>query len=264
MESFPSSTPAYNAGCLNCGGPRYGAYCHLCGQHYLEGPPTVGGIITEFLTRSLSLERGLLHTFVGLSVRPGRIIREYLLGRRQRIIHPVGYLMLSAGLSVAVWPLRERSYLAQAARGASGDALWDRTFLYVTSAIAVHPIIVVLLVCGFFVPLQRLLFAGRITFAESFVYTLFLGGHAIMLESLLTPLVALLTTHADSVLDDASTLITLYLFAAAAGGYFGFRLSTLLKTLVAVVGAVLGLTLVMMTAAGAVYLVLLIRQGSPG
>jgi hypothetical protein len=264
MQTFHSAPPAYAPGCLNCGGPRYGAYCHLCGQHHLEGRPTVGGIMKEFLTRSLSLESGLLHTFVALSLRPGRMIREYVYGRRQQFTNPVGYLLLSAAVSVAVWPLRERSFLAGAARTAGDDQLWDGVFLQVTTALQVHPVYSALLACCFFVPLQRLLFAGRITLAESFVYALFLFGHAMMLESLLTPVAALLSADSNSFLDNASSVVLLYLLVAAAWDYFGPRFSTFLKTAVVIMGACLGIVLVLVTVAGAWYLVLLIGQGGTG
>ncbi|MFL5386104.1 MAG: DUF3667 domain-containing protein [Longimicrobiaceae bacterium] len=218
----------------------------------------------EFLTRSLSLESGLLHTFVALSLRPGRMIREYVYGRRQQFTNPVGYLLLSAAASVAVWPLRERSFLAGAARTAGDDKLWDGVFLQVTTAVQIHPVFSALLVCCFFVPLQRLLFPGRITIAESFVYALFLFGHAIMLESLLTPVAALLSTDSNSVLDNASSVVVLYLLVAAAGGYFGPSVSTFLKTVVVIMGACLGLVFVLVMVASAWYLVLLIAQGAAG
>jgi len=218
----------------------------------------------EFLTRTLSLESGLVHTFVALTLRPGRMIREYACGKRQQFTNPVGYLMLSAAASVAVWPLRERSFLEGAARTAGDDKLWDNVFLQVTTALQVHPVLSALLVCCFFVPLQRLLFAGQITIAESFVYALFLFGHAIMLESLLTPVAALLSTDSNSVLDNASSVVLLYLLVAAAWGYFGPRFSTFLKTAVVIIGACLGLVLVLVTVAGAWYLVLLIGQGATG
>jgi hypothetical protein len=224
----------------------------------------VGGIIKEFLTRALSLESGLLHTFVALSLRPGRMIREYNYGRRQQYTNPVGYLLLSAAASVAVWPMRERSFMESAARAAGDDQLWDSVYLQVTTAIQVHPVYSALLVCCFFVPLQRLLFAGRISIAESFVYALFLFGHAIMLETLLTPMAALLSNNADGFLDNASSVVLLYLLVAAAGDYFGVHFSTFLRTAVVITAALLGLVLMLVAVAGAWYLVLLIGQGAGG
>jgi hypothetical protein len=265
MQTFHSAPPAYAPGCLNCGGPRYGAYCHLCGQHHLEGRPTVGGILKEFLARSLSLEGGLLHTFVALSLRPGRMIREYAYGRRRRFTHPVAYLLLSAAASVAVWPLRERSFTAAVAVEADGvDDLLKTAFVQTVTALETHPILSALLVCCFFVPLQRVLFHGRINTADAFVYALFLFGHLILVESLVTPFAALASTDANGVLQYVSSAVMLYLVFSAAWGFFGPCISTFLKTAVVLAGAYAGLLVVLMLATGVWYAVLLAGQGAAG
>jgi hypothetical protein len=247
-------------GCLNCGGPRYGDYCHLCGQHYREGRSTVGGILKEFLAKSLSLDNGLLHTFIELSLRPGRMIREYVWGRRRRFTHPVAYLLLSAAASAAVWPLRERSYAASVGSIDGADALLNQAFLQVMQGLETHPVFSTILVCCFFVPLQRLLFSGQINTADAFVYALFLFGHTMLWESLLTPVAALVSTDANGVADYASPAILLYLVFAAAWGFFGPRLSTFLRTAVVIATAFLGLAMVLIMGVGAWYVVLLVAQ----
>ncbi len=250
-------------GCLNCGGPRYGDFCHLCGQDHLEGRSTVGGILKEFMAQSLSLEAGLLHTFAELSLRPGRMIREYVWGRRRRFTHPVAYLLLSAAASAAVWPLRERAFTASMSGDASGDVLLDQAFLQVMQALETYPVFSAILVCCFFVPLQRLLFAGQINTADAFVYALFVFGHVLFWESLLTPVAALVFTNSNGVADYATPAIMLYLVFAAAWGFFGPRLSTFVRTGVVIAGACFGLMMVLVMAVGVWYALLFIAQGAP-
>lgn len=213
---------------------------------------------------SLSLESGLLHTFAELSLRPGRMIREYVWGRRRRFTHPVAYLLLSAAASTAVWPLRERSFNASmGGDSAGGDVLLNQAFLQVMQALETHPVFSAILVCCFFVPLQRLLFRGQINTADAFVYALFLFGHVLLWESLLTPVAALVFTNSNGVADYATPAIMLYLVFASAWGFFGPRLSTFVRTGVVIAGAFLGLGLVLIMAVGAWYMVLFIAQGAP-
>jgi hypothetical protein len=47
----------------------------------------------------LNLERGLLATLRGLTIRPGRTVREYLSGRTRPYTNPVKYLLLFVALS---------------------------------------------------------------------------------------------------------------------------------------------------------------------
>jgi hypothetical protein len=220
--------------------------------------------VKEFLARSLPFESGLLHTFAGLSVRPGRVIREYVCGRRQRFTHPVAYILLSAAASVAVWPLREQSFAASIRATDGADDLLNAAFNQVTTGLETHPLFSALLVCCFFVPFQRVLFHGQITTADAFVYALFVFGQAIMLESLLTPFAALVTTDVAGTLQYVSTAALLYLVFAAAWGYFGPRPSTFLKTAMVIACALLGLLVVVMLAALGWYLVLLVGQGAAG
>lgn len=264
-QAYSAPAPFVPTGCANCGAPRHGDYCHLCGQHYLDGRPTVGGILMEFLTRSLSLESGLFHTFVQLSVRPGRMIRDYVRGKRQRLTHPVGYLMLSAAAAAAVWPMRERSFVASAARGmADADDLLNQAFLQVITGFETHSVFSTLLICCFFVPLQRILFGGQITTAESFVYALFLFGHVLMIESLSTPVAALASSNPSGVLDYTTPAVLLYLVIASAVGYFGPRLSTFIKTATIIVCAFVGLALTVVIAVVGWYLVLVVAHGATG
>lgn len=51
------------------------------------------------ILEAFNLERGLPYTIYGLTVRPGRTIREYLLEDRSRLVPPFRLLVFSAGIA---------------------------------------------------------------------------------------------------------------------------------------------------------------------
>ena len=55
----PQAATADGDGCPCCEAARAGAYCHGCGQHYLDGPITLRLLARQFAERFLKLERGL-------------------------------------------------------------------------------------------------------------------------------------------------------------------------------------------------------------
>lgn len=95
----PSSAPApggdaVGASCVTCGEPRTGAFCAACGQRAPRGRLTVRRITTEAVTSVLDVDRGLLHTMIDLTRRPGPMIRDYVAGRTVRYVAPAKYFLL--------------------------------------------------------------------------------------------------------------------------------------------------------------------------
>ncbi len=84
-----------SAECVNCGARSETAYCAECGQ------PRLARLTFPSLTRSalasvIDLDRGLLHTFRHLTLRPGEAVRDYLDGRPRRYTNPVQYAFVAA------------------------------------------------------------------------------------------------------------------------------------------------------------------------
>ena len=69
-------------------------YCPHCGQRTRLHPPTLAEFVHEFVGHYVALE-GALWRSLRLLVRPGRLTREYLAGRRVRYVLPLR-LYLSA------------------------------------------------------------------------------------------------------------------------------------------------------------------------
>lgn len=80
-------------------------YCGECGQETALKPPTVGEFLQQFGGSYMAMEGALWRTLVLLLLRPGRLTREYLMGRKRRYVLPLRlYLTISlATLLVFQW-----------------------------------------------------------------------------------------------------------------------------------------------------------------
>ncbi len=89
--------------CRNCGGALGGEFCPACGQR--QGAPrlTVRLLLREMPKLLFDLDRGLFNTLRGLLTRPGRVVNDYLDGRRVRWFNPLTLLVLLAGVSTFLY-----------------------------------------------------------------------------------------------------------------------------------------------------------------
>lgn len=87
--------------CPNCGRRFVGDYCPGCGQE-ADPSPSVTGVIGGFFRELVDLEGGFWPTFVGLTFRPGQVLRDYLSGVRAGLISPGRYLLAAVVISFGV------------------------------------------------------------------------------------------------------------------------------------------------------------------
>ncbi len=82
--------------CLNCGAPLRGQYCSICGQRGRTRLISVWELVRDAVGDLFELDSRLWRTIIPLLIRPGRLTREYLRGRRVRFMPPFRtYLVLS-------------------------------------------------------------------------------------------------------------------------------------------------------------------------
>lgn len=82
--------------CLNCGTSLGGQYCGNCGQRGRSRLISLWELVREAFGDLLELDSRLWQTLVPLLIRPGKLTRDYLLGRRARFMPPFRtYLVLS-------------------------------------------------------------------------------------------------------------------------------------------------------------------------
>jgi hypothetical protein len=87
--------------CPNCRHEFTGNYCPECGQE-ADPSATVVEVIGGFFRELVDLEHGFWPTFVGLTLRPGAVLRDYLSGVRAGLISPGRYLLAAVIVSVGV------------------------------------------------------------------------------------------------------------------------------------------------------------------
>lgn len=82
--------------CLNCGSTLSGQYCGNCGQRAQTRLISIWQLLREAFGDLLELDSRLWRTLIPLTIRPGKLTRDYLEGRRARFMPPFRtYLVLS-------------------------------------------------------------------------------------------------------------------------------------------------------------------------
>jgi len=78
-----------NRHCPNCGAEVHGEYCHRCGQKQDEYVSSLKHILHQFLEDYFTFDSRLFRSIGPLFFKPGRLVNEYLGGKRQRFIRPL-------------------------------------------------------------------------------------------------------------------------------------------------------------------------------
>jgi hypothetical protein len=88
--------------CPNCQHSMSTPFCPNCGQRRVSGPYTWAEVRAEVVEKAFGLDQGLPRTFLDLTLRPGRMVADYLSGIRRRYASPIAYLAICMALYVGV------------------------------------------------------------------------------------------------------------------------------------------------------------------
>ncbi len=99
--------------CLNCGCEFNGRYCTSCGQSSKTGPLTVRKMLEGTFKGFIDFDKPLYRTLIGLTIRPGSMISEYVEGKRVGYANPIKYCLSISTLLVLL--NRFRGTILQAA-----------------------------------------------------------------------------------------------------------------------------------------------------
>ena len=91
--------------CRNCGTQAPLKFCPECGQETTLHPPSLGEFLHEFVGHYVALEGALWRTLGMLLMKPGRLTREYLDGRRRRYVLPLRLYLTASFLFFLVLKL---------------------------------------------------------------------------------------------------------------------------------------------------------------
>lgn len=88
--------------CLNCDTPLQGAHCHNCGQK-AHVHRTLRGFMHDLVHGVLHFEGKFWRTLPLLIWRPGRVMREYIEGKRAKYVSPVALFLFTVFVSFAIF-----------------------------------------------------------------------------------------------------------------------------------------------------------------
>lgn len=200
-------------------------------------PPrlTLRYILREVAERFFNVEKGWLRTARELTTGPGAMIRRYVERDRKSYANPLSYLVMATAVSLVVQSVagvRER-LMAHIQSGAlESPAMYEfakdvnelifSNILYVSFAILIPFAILMRLFCR----------RSGVNLAESFVFAFYSGGQVALIGLLLVAILVLTPIHprAYAVL---GIVLSISYYSYAAVGFFGGRIATVLKTIVA-------------------------------
>ncbi len=91
-----SEAPEATETCANCAAPLVGQYCSRCGQRARSRLISIWELVRDAIGDLFELDSRIWQTLIPLVFRPGKLTRDYLMGRRARFMPPFRtYLVLS-------------------------------------------------------------------------------------------------------------------------------------------------------------------------
>lgn len=176
--------------CPNCGRAFVGDYCPDCGQE-VSRSLSVLDVFSGLFREIIDIENGLWPTLCGLSLRPGAVLRRYLNGARQSLMHPGRYLLASVVTSSAVfWGLGRAGLLlspGQGSKGTGGGPDQIRTAFRKLFQYQETQIVSTLIIAGLLALTLGRLFGHRVRrAAKALALGSFLAGHTTFLAAGIT------------------------------------------------------------------------------
>ena len=80
--------------CRNCGTPNTQNFCSNCGEQRYKRI-VMKDVVGDFLSNLLAVEGPILKTAKDLTIRPGKMINDYLKGKRKEYYKPFQYYLLA-------------------------------------------------------------------------------------------------------------------------------------------------------------------------
>ncbi len=220
--------------CPNCGATTTGRFCQDCGQPELVRL-TMGGFLAHAFSRIFSLDRGYLHTFIGLMRAPGVVARDYVDGRRVWYTNPLTYWLIAATFQLlALWTVNDQytAYLERTmaysmeAQGEVGARAMDQyrelfqtddpvpiiARVLVRSVKAAYSYMSVFLALALAVLLKlfhRKRSGGHYT-AEQLVFSLYMIGHWALITAFLLPITMRISPALHGVIGTLGYFVMVY------------------------------------------------------
>jgi hypothetical protein len=93
-EALDDEGHTNESACLNCGAVLVGEHCHACGQH-AHVHRTLGAFFHDLAHGALHFEGKVWRTLPLLFLKPGKLTREYIDGRRASYVSPIALFLFA-------------------------------------------------------------------------------------------------------------------------------------------------------------------------
>ncbi len=177
--------------CKNCGTAITAAFCATCGQRSTVRPLSVRHLVATSFGELTSFEQPLLRTLRSLLLHPGRVVTDYVAGRRVRYTNPIKWALVSTTLAFVAARLIGGSKPARIEITRSDEEpAWLRTLLdMLSSNLAILLVLVMLPLLA--LSLRICFWRGGRSIAEELVLVLYAYGCAALLQALLAAIALL-------------------------------------------------------------------------
>ena len=89
--------------CLNCGAEIQHQFCPYCGQKKDVEKLNWHSLVHEIAHFFTHIEKGFLTTSFQLLIRPGRVIKEYLAGKRKKYHKPISFYLIWTAIHLVTY-----------------------------------------------------------------------------------------------------------------------------------------------------------------
>ena len=156
-----SAVPTFTSTCRSCGAELGGIFCSHCGQEHRHERLRFKWWLPDALDAGASLDSRVWRTIAALTVRPGRMVREYVDGRRAPFVSPLRYAVATC----ALW------WFAVLFNDDAGTSVWWIEYGQWINLLSVP----------FVAATYQLPFLGsRYNYAETLSFTLYTTGHVFL------------------------------------------------------------------------------------
>ncbi|WP_196140860.1 DUF3667 domain-containing protein [Aliikangiella sp. G2MR2-5] len=169
--------------CGNCRAELYGSYCSECGQKANQ-PIAIKPILNSVFEKTSELDFRFVTLAKALLTSPGRMIKEYLEGKRIIYTHPIKALFYFATAYLIVFSLLDISI------GFSGSS---EKYGKAVVAIINYLVFVFLALTSF--PFKWIYHKQKLNWAESFVVLCYAWCGYLLLTTLIAPISKLIPLH---------------------------------------------------------------------
>jgi hypothetical protein len=209
--------------CKNCGHPLNGKYCPQCGQSALTERFTGKQLLHEFIHGFYHVDHGLIYTTKALFLNPGKMLRDYLHGKRKVHLNPFTFILIVSGLLTIFLPkLIAQSLFVEYGLIESKDidkSLMQSSFKHIS--------IRIILGLPLFALVSYIFYRKKeFNFSENLIANTYLRGLSELFMIVLFPLLIISPSQATIILFSAIYfIITLFYYAWAYSGLFENRIS---------------------------------------